>query len=320
MTKDKLVSILKLVRWPNLLIVILIQISFYHLVIRRIYSNVIINDSALSNVDLILLILATVLITAAGYVINDYFDLKTDRINKPESLILGEVLHRRHGIAMHMIFNIVAFVIGAYLSWRVGSWRLVFIFPMIMMLLWLYSVKYKKTVILGNVAVAFMSAMVIIVVWLFEFFMLRQSPDTFITIAPYLGTITWYMAFFASFAFLISFIREIVKDIEDIEGDKNSDINTLPVVHGVSMSKKIAGLITVITILVLGYVVSRFISNDMNVTAIYYSVAVILPLFYVLYVLYTASSKQDFHKLSVMLKVIMLAGIIGLQPLSINLG
>lgn len=315
----KVPAFLKLIRWPNLLIILIIQPALYLVIIRRFYAEAGVSSSFF-NLNLLLLVFATLVVAAAGYIINDYFDLRVDRINKPESMVLGRRLDRRTGIVLHQVLNIIAVVIGFYLAYKVGSWRLGLIFPMIIILLWLYSVKYKRTVIWGNIAIASMSALVIVIVWLFEFFMLRQQPDNFITVAPYLGSITRYFGLFAAFAFLLTFIREVIKDAEDIDGDKTTGIITLAVKYGINSSKKVAMAVTTVTAAFMFYIIIVFIMKGMVIPGAYFGLTVLIPLAYLVFRIAKASEKGDFHTLSTLIKIIMIAGILGLQPLSMVIG
>ncbi len=315
---NKILAFIKLVRWPNLLMVAVIQFGLYYAVITGIYK-IAGATATLGLTDMLLLVVATMMVAAAGYIINDYFDLHTDRINKPSSVILGKELNRKTGIVLYAVLNIAAAVVGFWLAFKVDSWRLGLLFPMIIILLWLYSVKYKAIVIWGNVAVAFLAAMVVIIVWLFEFFMLRGQPDTFVAVTPYLGLITAYFSMFALFAFLLTFTREVIKDAEDIEGDTTAGLETLAVKHGMKASKRMALLLTTITAGLLVWVVYSFAANGMLVAAVYYALAVFIPLAYLFFKTIKATDKKDFHNLSTVIKVIMIAGIIGLQPIAMSI-
>lgn len=315
----KIPATLKLVRWPNLLMIVFVQLSLYYAIIYKLCKIAGV-QSLLSNLDLLILVLTTVLISAAGYVINDYFDMRADRINRPESMILGRKLDHRTGIFMHWVLNGVALISGIYLAWRAGSWKFGLLFPMIIMLLWLYSVKYKRNTFWGNLTVAFLAALVVIMVWLFSFFMLSRQPDSFVALAPYVGMITKYFAVFAVFAFLLTFIREVIKDAEDIEGDRATDSYTLAVTYGIPTVKKVVLAITVLSMIGTLFIIVNFIKLGMVRTSIYFSLAVFIPLIYMLILTVKAKEKSDFHWLSTVIKFIMLAGVLGLQPIAMTIG
>lgn len=316
---NKAGSILQLTRWPNLAMIVLIQLSLYYVVIHKIYqlSNV---EGALNYKGLSLLVLITVLIAAAGYAINDYFDMRVDRINKPGSMILGNKINHRTAVVLHITFNAIATMAGFYLAYTVGYWRLGFLFPMIIILLWLYSATYKRTVLWGNIAIAVMGALVVLLVWLFEFFALIQYPERFIAVSPYLSLITRYFVFYAGFAFLLTLFREIIKDAEDVRGDKLTGCKTLVVVHGLEKSKRIAAGVIVSSIIFVGYMIFSFIYNHNTIPGLYFLVTVFIPLVYILTKTLKATHKSDFHSLSTLIKLIMIAGIVGLQPISLTIG
>lgn len=310
-------SFLKLVRWPNLIIIGAIQVALYYVIIGKIYKMAGIT-MALQPLFLALLIFTTLLIAGAGYIVNDYFDIRTDRINKPGKMIFGRKLKRKSGFRAQLIMNIFAVIAGFYLSFIAGSWRLGLIFPMLIMLLWLYSVKYKRMEVWGNVAISFLTAMVIMIVWLFEFFMLRQNAADFVAVVPYLGLITSYFGMFALFAFLLTFIREVLKDAEDIKGDAIAGIYTFAVRRGVSASVKLAMIITGLSAILVLYIAIVFFTKGMHLAGIYYAIAVFIPLVWFIYKIYKANDNSDFHLLSNLVKIVMIAGIIGLQPIAMS--
>lgn len=311
-------NFLQLIRWPNLLMILLIQSALFYVFIEKTYSLSGIN-TALGWGNLGLIILTTILIAAAGYIINDYFDYNTDIINKPEKQIFGTGIPVRLGIAFYYILNSISVIIGFYLAYKAGSWRLGFLFPMIIILLWLYSAKYKRTILLGNLAVAFLAALVILIVWLFEFFMLRLNPPDFVVVTPYLKLITAYFGGYALFSFLYTLSREIIKDSEDIEGDRQSGIQTLAVVYGQSVVKKVSAGILIVSSIVLCVLISYLLIRNFLLVGLYFVFAVQLPTFYVIYRTLIAQTKSDFHNISITLKIIMLAGILGLQPIAMSM-
>lgn len=316
-TLAKIGSFLKLVRWQNLLMIIIIQYAMYYALVDRIY-NLAGTDLGLGYVYLSLLVFITILIAAAGYIINDIIDIDADRINKPIQVV-GNTLSEKAALLLYRVFNILAAFGGFYLAWKAGSWRLGFLFPMIMILLWLYSAKYKSTVVWGNIAIAFISAMTVLFVWLFEFFMIKQDSNIFVSVTPYLGMITLYFVFFTVFAFLLTLLREIIKDAEDVEGDSTAGYRTLAVIHGTNSSRKAATLVSGLSFIAVTYAIVIFFNNSMVIPGIYYAVAVSLPIVYITIKILRAEGKNDFRLLSNLIKILMLAGLIGLQPILMSI-
>ncbi|HOP14673.1 UbiA family prenyltransferase [Lentimicrobium sp.] len=309
---------IRLIRWPNLIVVVLTQILLRYAIVGRVYAASGFSP-AMDNFLFAVLIFTTVLIAAAGYIINDYFDIRTDVINHPDTVVLGKKIHRRKAIVYHIAMNVIALLGSVFLAWKAGSIKLAFVFIMIMVLLWLYSVRYKRTVLWGNLAVAFMSAMVVLVVWLFEFYMLRQQPEQFIALYGNMKMISRFFFVYALFAFLISLMREIVKDMEDVHGDQQTGCRTLPVVHGIRTAKLVTFIAGSITGALIIIAVIKLISSGMVLPALYFSAVVFIPLLFICYRIAMAADKADFHLISKLLKLLMLAGILGLQPLSVAL-
>lgn len=317
-TLSGLLAFFRLVRWPNLLVTALTMYLVRHALIVPVYNNYGLRP-AMGEMVFALLVLSTVFIAAAGYIINDYFDLRADRINKPDKVLIGRVLHRRKAIILHTVLNILATIGGFYVAWESGSLRLGFIFPMVAMLLWLYSVKYKRMVIWGNVSVAFLSALVVILVWLFEFLTLRNQPDSFISLSVNMKFITILVLAYAVFAFLISMVRELVKDAEDIPGDEKAAYFTFPVVHGLAATRMLGTFFMIATFILLLFVVGWLFYFAFLLPAVYLLVVVALPLAFIVVRINKASSKQDFGQLSSLLKLLMVAGVLSMIPLAFAL-
>lgn len=316
--KGSVLRFLRLFRWPNLLIIILSQCLIRYGLIGRVYAESG-SSPALSNLLFALLVLITLLIAAAGYAINDYFDVRTDRINRPQSQIVGRFLAGRSVIKLHMVLNGVAILAGFYISVRVGSFRLGLLFPLLTILLWFYSERYKCSVLAGNVIVSFLSAMVVLVVWLFEFFALRLEPDTFLMVYPSIGLINRLIFGYTLFAFLLSMMREVVKDAEDVEGDRTAGCNTLPVVYGLKTARIVTGALLAACMALLSGGIYWLYDRSMQIPALYFGVFVAVPLFLPGFRLINAADPRDFHQISRLLKLIMLAGVLGLIPLSFYL-
>ena len=196
-----------------------------------------------------LLALSTIMIAAAGNIINDYFDIKADRINKPDRVIIGVHIKRRVAIVSHWGLNFFAFSIAVYLSWIMESFLYLFVHLMSINILWFYSMKAKRQFLTGNVLIAGLTATVPLLIGLYFYQVYGSRQNIVISHEfPFLGNLnelyTLYLTFgLAIFAFILNLAREIVKDIEDIEGDKKLRAKTLPIVLGQSKSKTIVILI-----------------------------------------------------------------------------
>ena len=198
--------------------------------------------------DFVLLILSTVLIAAAGNIINDYFDVKADRVNKPDLLIIDKYIKRRWAILFNWVFNSVGLLIALYLSWKYKILLLAIIPFICINLLWFYSVYFKRTLILGNVIVAFLTAIVPLYILLF---------NKHISVFHYHGAI---VLIFAGYAFWLNLIREIVKDIADVEGDRLLGSKTLPITFGIKTTRIILIVCYAIGIIPLAYFMYQGIS------------------------------------------------------------
>ena len=312
-------TFLKLIRWPNLLIVILTMVLMRYAVIGSIIGKlkiILINQGTgeavpmalqFPYIDFLLLIIATILITAGGYVINDYFDIKADLINKGK-VIVGTKIERRQAMMWHNLFNIAGVSLGFYISWKAGNIWLGTIFLVVSGLLYFYSASYKKQFLVGNIVIATLTAMVPMLVIIYEWPALTKFYSVNATKLPDLDFILYWIGGFSLFAFLTTLTREIIKDIEDFEGDIAFGRNTVPVVIGV-LSARIVSVCLVIVTIALLYGTWYFFLND-KITLIYISVAIVLPLILVIYKLIKSSDKIQIHNASRIMKIAMLTGIL----------
>ena len=299
-------TFLRLIRYPNIFFIVLTQSFFHYLIIAPILKSVDLK-SALSDIDFFLLVFATVLLAAAGYIINDYFDIKIDSINKPRKLFIGKSFNRRPAILIHQIFNFIAIAIGIYLSWRVENMKLLMINPLVAALLWLYSTGYKKQPLIGNLIVSLLTGMVILIVVLFEqpLFHPVGNLDFLAAYSIFLRAFYYFI-----FAFLVSLIREIIKDMEDIEGDSKYGCKTLPIVFGIPRTKSIVYMLGIIVLSLVCLVQATPLKVGDYVTVIYLMQTVQFPLFVMMWLLYRADTQKDFNRISTLVKVVMLMGIL----------
>ena len=234
-----------LIRPINLLIIALTMYSvrLFLLIYEKIYSVNFIGSNG-EEFDFFLLVFSTVLIAAGGNVINDYFDVRADKINKPSRIIIGKYINRRWAILIHSILNVIAFLIAVYFSARYQTFWYVFIHLVSINALWLYSLFLKKKPIIGNFLIAGLTALVPILCGIHFYVQgniridgLHESHSAFeywfLSLMDK-GNFIWLLAFFA---FVNNFAREIIKDVEDIQGDKVMNAKTLPIQYGVKVAK-----------------------------------------------------------------------------------
>lgn len=310
-------SVAQLIRLPNVLIIVFTMLMLRYCIINPfIYSE---DPAAISNMtDFLVLVLTTILMAVGGYVINDYFDVKIDRINRPDKQVVNRIISARGAIKLHILLNGVAILLGFYLAYRIRAISFGLIFPFISGLLWIYSAKYKRMLFWGNFIVSAMTAVVILIVWLFEFFWLRMNGELFITV---IGDIRWVTKMFlgyAMFAFLLSMVREIIKDMEDAEGDASYGCKTLPLVAGMQRTRYLVAVLVIITMAILGYAQLVLFRLNLLMVFWYFIVAVQVPTAYLLIKLLSARDKEDYHFLSVLCKLIMVSGILSMEVLLIS--
>jgi 4-hydroxybenzoate polyprenyltransferase len=309
---------MELIRWKNLLIVSLTMVLMRYAVIEPLIGEmkVILLNGTSEAVpltlqfpwyDFVILVAATVFITAGGYVINDYFDIKTDLINRGQ-VIVGTKISRHRAMLWHSIFNVAGVIAGFYISWRAGYFWMGILFLLVSGLLYFYSVSYKRQFLIGNIIVAILVALVPMLVIFYEWPALYRYYSINAQNIPDLKPLFYWIGAFSLFAFITTLAREIIKDIEDFEGDKAYGRNTVPVIIGILGSRLVAIALLLITLAMLYLVWFLFVTD--NITLIYISAAVALPVLYTIYLLTFSRSRKQIHRASNIMKIIMLTGIL----------
>ena len=296
-----MINFLRIIRWKNLLIIALVQFLIKFALFEPFNVEV-----ALDLMGYSLLVLATVSTAAAGYVINDIYDVQTDTINHPNTVIVGKTISESTAYIMFIVLSVIGVGLGFYLSNRVGHSGFASLFVVISALLYVYASYLKKMMLVGNIVISALVAMTIIMVGLFELL-----PT--VTAANQQTQLTYFKILldYALFAFVVSFIREIVKDIEDIDGDFNAGMNTLPIAIGRERAGKLVFFLFLIPIIGLIYYVTTYLYKQ-PIAVGYFLILVIGPLIYGCVKSYSASSKKDWTFLSMLLKIIMVTGICSL--------
>ena len=300
-----LTAFFKLVRWPNLLFIALTQVLFRFFVFRFAFLN---NISGSENIKLtyqlfFLLVAASICIAAAGYIINDYFDLNIDLVNKPSKLIIDRYIKRRWAIVLHILLSATGFVLSLYVGYKLWNFYIPLFNLIAILALWFYSTTFKKRLLIGNILIALLSAWVILVLTMAEY-RFQLSPQD----------VNWRRLLkvsfiYAGFAFVISLVREVIKDMEDLSGDSKYGCRTMPIVWGLQVSKVFAGVWIVVLACAIAIIQFYVLQLGWWFSALYSLIAILIPLLWVLRKLYEAKTQEDFHRLSTAVKLIILTGI-----------
>lgn len=262
-------------------------------------------EVALDTFPFSLLVLATLLIAGAGYLINDIFDIETDAINKPKQCLVGTSISIKNAYNLYVAMNIVGVGIGFYLSNFIEKPNFVAIFILIATTLYVYAANLKQTTIIGNIIVSVLVACSIIIVGIFDLY-----PMITIDNQSFLAVVFKIILDYAFFAFMLNFLREIIKDIQDIDGDNQAGMKTLPITFGISRTMRLVfGLSIIPLILFIYYVHNYYFMNKLYYSTLYSLVFIAAPLILFTIKSFDAQSKNNFAFLSRLLKVIMFFGI-----------
>lgn len=309
---------LKLIRVPNLIVVAVTMYLMRYFILEPIAANTLVQLSGeggnlfpmmlqMKRFDFGLLVFATVMITAGGYVINDYFDVKTDLINRGK-VIVGTSISRRKAMMWHNLFNLLGIIGGFWVAYRSGHTVFGVLFLLVSGLLYFYSSTYKRQLLLGNIIVAILVAMVPMLVALFEIPLLFGFYSSKVVEMPDISIFFWWTGGFSFFAFLTTLTREIIKDIADFEGDKAYGRRTLPVVAGLKLSRYIVTALAAITVVSLATVWLQFF-ND-YISLVYLLATVITPLIVFIFIVLTSEGYKKMTGAGNILKLVMVAGLL----------
>jgi 4-hydroxybenzoate polyprenyltransferase len=255
----------------------------------------------------VLICISSVLIAAAGYIINDYFDLNIDQVNKPKKLVVEKVIKRRWAIVWHIVLSFAGVVIGFYVDFTTRIWLLGLSNAVCVFLLFIYSSSLKQKFLAGNILISLLTAWVVLVVAWCEYNHLIRTNNNL-----HADKILRDTFLYAGFAFVISLIREVVKDMEDIEGDRKYGCRTMPIVWGINATKVFVAVWLVVLTGTLVVIQLYALRLGWTVSVVYSAVLIIIPLLWVIRKLYDAKSPADFHRISSWIKFVMFTGIISM--------
>ena len=280
--KESVLAFLKLIRSLNLIILAFTQYMCRYFIIGKGTASF---YEIATDWKFFLLVVSTVLVAAAGYIINDYYDVKIDLINKPKRVVIGKVLHRRVAIVSHFILNTAACFLAIFLGWKIFT-----IIVATTVLMWFYANQLKRTALVGNLLISVLTGL-----------------SVYMPVFLY-GTAQQTLLLYASFAFFISLVREVIKDMEDVKGDEEFGCKTLPIIWGIRKTKIV---IYVVSFLFVGIISIILIQAELN-TQLYF-LFFPAPLFvWLLIKLSKADTSTQFLQLSFLCKCIMVVGVISM--------
>ncbi len=297
---NPILSFLRLVRWPNLVFILLTQLLYYFCVYQPLFGST-------HQATLAWLLAASILLAAAGYIINDYFDLNIDQINKPGKNEFARHLRRRWAIIWHFSFSLAG-ILATFIAVGLDKWYLILANLGCVLLLWFYSTSFKRQLLIGNVVISLLTAWTVLIL----FFAFTQPRQALMGGDPNVVKLFRISFLYAAFAFIASLIREAVKDMEDMICDAQYGCKTLPIVAGVRTTK-IYVLIWIVVLVAALVILQLYVLQFGWWLAVAYSVAfVILPLFLLFQRTRKATSVAEFAALSRLCKLVMGTGIISM--------
>ena len=301
---------LKLIRYQNLILIALMQ-----LVIRFGYLELINIPLSLWYWQYTLLILATVLIAAGGYVINDIFDQETDTENKPNKVIIGKSISESKAYIIYASLTITGVACGFILANSVEHPNFAVVFVLIATLLYFYASTLKQMVLVGNIVVALLLAFSVIIIGMFDIF-----PNTFDINRKQMTLAFSILLDYAKFAFIINLVREIIKDIQDVKGDALQEMKTLPITIGIQKTRIIAFIVLLLpTLYLLYYSKTYLFENNLFYGLAYLLAFVIAPMIMCLVQIWNAKENNDYKKISMLLKWIIFFGILSIAVVTLNI-
>ncbi|MCK5908073.1 MAG: geranylgeranylglycerol-phosphate geranylgeranyltransferase [Flavobacteriales bacterium] len=289
---------LQLLRWKNLAMIIYIFV-----LIKYFFLSTLSIPSFLNDFQFALFVLSIVLISGAGYVINDIYDIGIDKINKPNKVIVNKLISKEKAYNLYTYLNIAGLAIGFYLSYLIDHINFAFVYVASSLLLYQYAISLKKMFIVGNIVISLLAGISIFIIVLYDLLPAITDEN---------GELI-YQAFkiisvYAIFAFVITLIREIVKDIEDIDGDRKFGVKSLALEIGISRTKKIVSILSLFPLIAIFYYSMNYLAQQ-SYSLAYIFIFIELPLLYFTIKINLANNKSDFKKLSTLLKLIMFTGI-----------
>ncbi len=301
---------LRLIRWKNLVIIYLTQLLVWACVMLPMWQYTE-SPMLLNGFNFSLLTISTILIAAAGYIINDYFDIKIDVINKPEKVVLERSISLKTAIVSHTTLNVAGIVLAAIVAKQVHHYEWLLLQFVCTALLWFYSTHFKRRFVIGNFVVAILTAFTIIVFMLYEpaihYYWFRTG---FVKVMNgYAPNPVWVLGIYTYFAFMLTWMREVVKDMEDFKGDAEEGCITMPIKWGLKRSIRFTQVLGLLVIIPLLFGAVKLFKASWWLLGVYTIVVLVVPIAIWLVFLQREATKAHYHKASNGIKLIMVLGI-----------
>lgn len=334
---DPMLSFLRLTRPVNLIIIALTMVAMRYGVIagnleRGVGSLILALEGTVGREQLVLpegfgpqmpllhfvlLVLSTVFIAAGGNVINDYFDTRIDRINKPGEVIVGRSVKRRVAMTGHMVLSGIGLVLGAFVAWRSNLLYLALIPAFAIGALWTYSTTFKRRFMIGNGLVATLTALVPLTVGLYEIPLLKRAFDTAqvvtlptgeaLEMEPAFDQLWIWILAYTAFAFLSTLVRELQKDMADVKGDKANGCRTVPIVWGMGWARGLSLLYIAVLIAGALFVRSTLLRDTLSFW--YIGLGVVVPLLLSAGFTYSAHQRNEHVQAGLLMKGAMVMAV-----------
>ncbi|MBR2165524.1 MAG: geranylgeranylglycerol-phosphate geranylgeranyltransferase [Paludibacteraceae bacterium] len=305
-------DIMRLVRWSNLLFLAALIWLMEKWVAVPILDKAAFGEQMPWYV-LLLLMSATVLIAAGGYVINDYFDVKIDRINRPDELIVTRTVSKPTAMRLSIGLSAAGMVCGLVLALLLRSMTFAILFIIVPGLLWFYSSSYKRLFMVGNLTISLLAALTPMMVAMANVAVLQLRYATILPYTTLVHDLYAWLGGFALFAFLLTWIREIVKDMQDQMGDRELECHSMPVVWGDMWTKIFVTALIVLTLAVIGHLWYHVLPFDRGWSSLstrYILFGVVTPLVGSLGLLWAAKIPSDYKTCQQLVKFTMLLGML----------
>lgn len=306
---NKIWAFFKLTRWPNLLITALVMFLVHHCIL-----------GLPSTLAFTLLVIAMVMVQAGGYVINDIFDIEIDAINKPEKQIVGKTFTEKQSNVFYMSLTIIGLLFGLAASLMALGKHFVTVFASLILLacfLYSYSIRYKKQLVVGNLIVSLSVAFAVFLPWLFQILTMLGNKEMLLENQEWMHVTLRIVLIYTAFAFMMTLVREIVKDMEDVKGDGRSHCRTIPIIWGMNVAQIIVIALSFITVVMIWNSTDYFSGLGCKITYYMLYASGVLVFFVIFNNLMSLTDKslrteKQFRLQSMFLKTSMLIGVLSI--------